>query len=62
MKDISKFFLVPIGLPGMGKTTLSKSLKRDIKKGPEVFTTESKLDFFNIAYDKINTKNKEAYM
>jgi len=54
--------LVPIGLPGMGKTTLSKSLKKDIKKGPKVFTTDSKLEFFNIAYDKIYTKNKNNYL
>jgi len=26
MKSIKKFFVVPIGLPGMGKTTLSKFL------------------------------------
>ena len=26
MKSIRKFFVVPIGLPGMGKTTLSRFL------------------------------------
>ena len=26
MKSIKKFYVVPIGLPGMGKTTLSKFL------------------------------------
>ena len=69
MKNIKKFFLVPIGLPGMGKTTLSRYLNKtqpatvgnqfpkiqNFQKRAEL--QQSKVEFTKISYDRILTSN-----
>jgi tRNA uridine 5-carbamoylmethylation protein Kti12 len=68
MKDIKHLFIVPVGLPGMGKSTFSKHLKRTISASftRNPFTpVENEMDlrevkFSKISYDRIlgeKTKN-----
>jgi hypothetical protein len=62
MSAIKKLFFVPIGLPGMGKTTLARHLESTAHKS---FTnhnsTPFKVQFKKISYDKMLTDNLEQY-
>ena len=44
MQHIRKLFFVPVGLPGMGKSTLAKNIKNTIERhlNKEVFDDASK--------------------
>ena len=76
MAGINKFILVPIGLPGMGKTTLSRFLNSTTKGILKVNysdklndklginsqnQTNIRLDFQKISYDRILTGNQKEY-
>jgi broad-specificity NMP kinase len=76
MASINKFILVPIGLPGMGKTTLSRFLNVTSKGAFKVNfsgklneklglnqqnSTNIRLDFQKISYDRILTGNATQY-
>lgn len=72
MAKINKFILVPIGLPGMGKTTLSRFLSSCTSSGVikvdhlnKLMNCENKtnlrLDFQKISYDRILTGNQKDY-
>ena len=57
MQNVKKFFLVPIGLPGMGKTTLSKALfakVQDQKKNGQMLGVQQP------NFPKINNFQKRA--
>ena len=61
MHSIKKFIFVPIGLPGMGKTTLSRYLSNNSKI---LFNTDQKsqsVDFVKISYDRMLTDNQRQY-
>jgi len=36
MRDVTKIFFVPVGLPGMGKSTLAKNIRLTIEKSLSV--------------------------
>lgn len=58
MAHVKKLFIIPIGLPGMGKTTLSKHLEQaSLKTGKLSF----ELIYKKISYDKMLGDNQKAY-
>ena len=77
MASIRKFILIPIGLPGMGKTTLSRFLHATSSAPFKVNMTSQllqnivgkvqdsesklKLEFNKISYDHILTQNQKEY-
>ena len=64
MDPIKKLFFIPIGLPGMGKTTLARYLKTTTFNSlhPSKATLPFNINFRKISYDKMLTKHQSAYM
>lgn len=62
MSHIKKLFFVPVGLPGMGKTTLAKHLEH-CKHKQFVNFEDSRFTiiFKKISYDRMLTDNQKAF-
>lgn len=61
MQSIKKFIFVPIGLPGMGKTTLSRYLSSNSKILFANGQQSQQVDFIKISYDRMLTDNQKQY-
>ena len=61
MNKITKYFIIPIGLPGMGKTTLSRFLQNYSSQKINFTNNTIILNFQKISYDRILTSNQKSY-
>ena len=63
MAHINKIFFYPVGVPGMGKTTLSKHVSDTIVRfNQSVLNADDTLDFNVISYDKILHEKSNEYI
>ena len=53
LDKIERFFLIPVGLPGLGKSTLRDFLKNIVSFKPTNSEKELKIKFKTIDYDQI---------
>lgn len=66
MNNVSKIYFIPVGLPGMGKSTLAKHIKQTIGKcqsnGKDLQASGlPKVSFAKISYDRILGENVTEY-
>lgn len=62
MAQVNKLFFIPIGLPGMGKTTLSRHLEHtSVKYLNKNYQYPFKLSYKHVSYDKILTDILRKY-
>lgn len=72
MTNVSKIYFIPVGLPGMGKSTLAKHIKQTVSKyfgeirnlgvnGVASVSNSPKVNFSKISYDRILGENVNSY-
>lgn len=58
MHTAKKLFFVPVGLPGMGKSTLAKHIRQATEKSKKA---QTQLSFHKVSYDRILGDNLNEY-
>ena len=61
MNSVKKLFFVPVGLPGMGKSTLARHLKHAVEKNLTGKQGLPSVTFSKVSYDGILGENVTAY-
>lgn len=62
MRDVTQIFFVPVGLPGMGKSTLAKNIRMTIQKSLSVESKAASSATSSIAPNfKLNSPTSEKY-
>ena len=72
MANVSKIYFIPVGLPGMGKSTLAKHIKQTTQKyfceikdisvnSVTGVSNSTKVNFSKISYDRILGENVSSY-
>ena len=66
MASVSKIYFIPVGLPGMGKSTLAKHIKQTVVKflgsGKDLHAASlPQVSFAKISYDRILGENVTEY-
>jgi tRNA uridine 5-carbamoylmethylation protein Kti12 len=67
MAHIKRLFFIPVGLPGMGKSTLSKHIKMAVERNlahgliKTHLNNASTVSYHKVSYDRILGENLSAY-